>query len=72
MMIISFLANIRLKTSHLVVLVITSLRDAVACAEPSQPGALDLDQKVYLKNFSLQPAVKVCILGSAVGLPAGP
>jgi hypothetical protein len=51
--IISFLANIRLKTSHFVVLVITSLRDAVACAEPSQPGALDLDQKVYLEILLL-------------------
>jgi hypothetical protein len=63
MTIISFLANIRLKTSHFVVLVITSLRDPVAYAEPSQPGALDLDQKVYPKNFSWQPAVKVCIAG---------
>ena len=44
-------------------LVITSLRDPVAYAEPSQPGALDLDQKVYPKNFSWQPAVKVHIAG---------
>jgi hypothetical protein len=37
--IISFLANIKLKTFQIVVLVITSLRDPVAYAESSQPGA---------------------------------
>jgi len=72
MTIISFLANIKLKISHFVVLVITSLRDPVVYAEPSQPGALALDQKVYPKNFSQQPAMEVCIPGSAVALPAGP
>ena len=50
-MIISFLANIRLKTFHSVVLIIKSLRDPVAYAEPSQPGALNLDQKVYIEKL---------------------
>jgi len=56
MTMISFLANIRLKTFHFVVPVITSLRDPVAYAEPSPSGALDLDQKVYLEK--LLPAAR--------------
>jgi hypothetical protein len=56
MTIISFLANIRLKTFHFVVLVITSLRDPAPCAEHSQPGVLDLDEKVYIEK--LLPAAR--------------
>ena len=36
---------------------------------PPSRVRLDLNQKVYLKNFFQQPAMKLCIPGSAVALP---
>jgi hypothetical protein len=61
MMIISFLANIRLKTSHFIVPVITSLRDPRSIPELSQPGAWHWTRKYISKNFSQQPAEKAAL-----------